>query len=54
MLAPDNRKSQLSIDELQSLIQQLPETFDEVKRDDTDDEQRESAKEQEMTSNERL
>ena len=31
MLAPDNRKSQLSIDELQSLIQQLPETFDEVK-----------------------
>ena len=31
MLAPDNRKSQLSIDELQSLIQQLPETSDEVK-----------------------
>ena len=31
MLAPDNRKSQLSINELQSLIQQLPETSDEVK-----------------------
>lgn len=31
MLAPDNWKSQLSINELQSLIQQLPETSDEVK-----------------------
>ena len=31
LLAPENRKIQLSIDEHQSLIQQQPETFDDVK-----------------------
>lgn len=31
LLSPDNRQSQLSIDELRSLIQELPNTSDEVK-----------------------
>ena len=54
MIDPDGEKEQDFYVDLRNLINQLPETSDEGKRDDTNDGSGENAKEQEMTSNERL